>query len=257
LKITFVGTGSGKTSLNQFHSSLLISTESYNLLIDAGDGISRALLFNEINYNTVDGILITHFHPDHFSGLPSLIFQMKITDRKKPLDIFIHPSFKNVVIDFLLRSYLFPERSKFEIEYKIFNNDNIVKIEKNFSFIARKNSHLSKLGKYELSYPSISLYSASLLLESESKKIIYTSDIGSVEDIFLFKEFSSDLFICEVNHLEPSLLVEALSKIETEKIYLTHFSENNLKNLSEILASSAHEIQSKIVIAEDRLSFQI
>jgi ribonuclease BN (tRNA processing enzyme) len=101
------------------------------------------------------------------------------------------------------------------------------------------------------------LYSASLLLESESKKIIYTSDIGSVEDIFLFKEFSSDLFICEANHLEAALLVEALSQIETEKIYLTHFSENNLKILSEILASSASGIQSKIVIAKDRLSFQI
>jgi ribonuclease BN (tRNA processing enzyme) len=257
VKITFVGTGSGKTSLNQFHSSLLISSESYNLLIDAGDGISRALLFNEINFNTVDGILITHFHPDHFSGLPSLIFQMKITDRKKPLDIFIHPSFKNFVNDFLLQSYIFPERNKYEIQYKTFINDNIVKIEKNFSFIARKNSHLSKLGKYELSYPSISFYSASLLLESESKKIIYTSDIGSVEDIFLFKEFSSDLFICEANHLEPALLVEAICKIETKKIYLTHYSENNLKNLSEILASSAPEIQSKIIITKDRLSFQI
>ncbi len=257
MKITFVGTGSGKTSLNQFHSSLLISSESYNLLIDAGDGISRALLFNEINFNTVDGILITHFHPDHFAGLPSLIVQMKMANRKKPLDIFIHPSFKNVVIDFLLRSYIFPERNKFEIQYKTFNNDNIAKIGNNFSFIARKNSHLSKLGKYELSYPSISLYSGSLLLESESKKIIYTSDIGSVEDIFLFKEFSSDLFICEANHLEPALLVEAVSKIESEKIYLTHYSENNLKNLSEILASSAPEIQKKIIIAEDRLSFQI
>jgi ribonuclease Z len=257
VKITFVGTGSAKTSLNQFHSSLLISSESYNLLIDVGDGISRALLFNEINFNTIDGILITHFHPDHFSGLPSLIFQMKITDRKKPLDIFIHPSFKKVVIDFLLRSYIFPERNKFEIQYKTFNKDELVKIENDFSFIARKNSHLSGLWKYEAIYPTISFYSASLLLQSEDKKIIYTSDIGSVEDIFLFKEFSSDLFICEANHNEPALLVEAISKIETEKIYLTHFSENNLKILSEILASNAHEIQSKIVIAEDRLSFQI
>jgi len=257
VKITFVGTGSGKTSLNQFHSSLLISSESYNLLIDAGDGISRALLFNEINFNTVDGIVITHLHPDHFAGLPSLIVQMKMANRKKHLDIFIHPSFKNVVIDFLLRSYIFPERNKFEIQYKIFNNDELVKIENDFSFIARKNSHLSGLWKYEAIYPTISFYSASLLLQSEDKKIIYTSDIGSVEDIFLFKEFSSDLFISEANHLEPTLLIEAISKIETDKIYLTHFSEDNLKSLSEILASSATEIRSKIIITEDRLSFQI
>jgi len=257
VKITFVGTGSGKSSLNQFHSSLVISSESYNLLIDAGDGISRALLSNEINFNTINGILITHLHPDHFAGLPSLIVQMKIANRKKPLDIFIHQSFKNVIIDFLLRSYIFPERNKFEIQYKTFKNNQVLKIGNNFSFIAKNNSHLSKLKEYEASYPSISLYSASLLLQSEDKKIIYTSDIGSVEDIFLFKEFSSDLFICEANHNEPALLVEAISKIETEKIYLTHFSEDNLKSLSEILASSTSEIRRKIIIAEDCLSLEI
>jgi len=257
VKITFVGTGSGKTSLTQFHSSLLFSSGSYNLLIDAGDGISRALLLNKINFNTVDGILITHFHPDHSAGLPSLIVQMKMTNRNKPLDIFIHQSFKNFVNDFLLRSYIFPERNNFEIQYKTFNKDEIVKIENNFSFIARKNSHLSKLREFETKYPSVSLYSASLLLQSEDNKIIYTSDIGSVEDIFLLKEFTSDIFICEANHLEPDLLVEALSKIETGKIYLTHFSEDNLKNLSEILASNAPEMRNKIVMAEDGLSFEI
>jgi ribonuclease Z len=257
VKITFVGTGSGKSSLNHFHSSLLISSQNYNLLIDAGDGISRALLLNEINFNAIDGILFTHLHPDHFSGFPCLLIQMKIAKRKKSLDIFIHQSLKSVVEDFLLRSYIFPERNEFEIQYKTFNNDESVKIVNNFSFVARKNSHLSKLQNYQSKYPSISLYSASLLLDSEGKKIIYTSDIGSVEDISLFKEFSSDIFICEANHLTPAQLIETVKKIETGNIYLTHFLEDELKSLSEILASIAPEIRNKIIIAEDCLSFKI
>ena len=73
MKIKFVGTSSGKASLNRFHSSLLLSSENYNLLVDAGDGISRALLVNGINFNSINGIIFTHLHPDHFSGLPALI----------------------------------------------------------------------------------------------------------------------------------------------------------------------------------------
>jgi len=78
LEIKFVGTGSGKTLLKRYHSSFLIKTEAYNLLVDAGDGISRALLNQKVTFDSINGILISHLHPDHYSGLPSLIIQMKL-----------------------------------------------------------------------------------------------------------------------------------------------------------------------------------
>jgi ribonuclease BN (tRNA processing enzyme) len=98
---------------------LLFTSEKYNLLIDTGDVISRALITNGINFNSLNGILYTHLHADHFSGLPALIVQMKMMNRNEPLDIFIHESLKTVVEDFLLRSYLLPERMGFEIHTKL------------------------------------------------------------------------------------------------------------------------------------------
>jgi len=110
VKITFIGTSSGKVSLTRFHSSLVISSEKFNLLVDAGDGISRALMSSGLRFNSTNGILFTHLHPDHFSGLPALIVQMKMMNRNEPLDIFIHESLKAVVEEFLISSYLLPER---------------------------------------------------------------------------------------------------------------------------------------------------
>jgi len=257
VKITFVGTSSGKASLDRFHSSLLLSTEDYNLLVDAGDGISRALLVNGINFNSINGIAFTHLHPDHFSGLPALIVQMKMMNRKEPLDIYVHHSLKNVIEDFLLHSYLLPEKMKLEIRYRTFKDDDNVKISDNFSFLARKNSHLVELEKYKVNHPSISLYSASLLFETERKKIIYTSDISSVEDMFLFKEITSNIFISEATHLQTSILIETLSKIEAGKIYLTHFSDEDFQMISEILATLPNSLRNKIIIAVDSLSFEI
>ena len=145
MKISFIGTGSGKASLNRSHSSLLFTSEEYNLLVDAGDGISRALMSNGINFETINGILFTHLHPDHFSGLPALIVQMKIMNRNEPLDIFIHESLKAVVEESLLRTYILPDKMEFKIHYKTFTGDERFMITEEFSFLARKNSHLIKL----------------------------------------------------------------------------------------------------------------
>ena len=257
MKITFVGASSGKTSLNQFHSSLLVSSQSYNLLIDAGDGISRALLSGKIGYDSIDGIIFTHLHPDHFAGFPGLIVQMKFIKREKPLDIFIHKSLKNIIEESLLRSYLFPERIKFKINYVTFNDDELKIVAHNFSFVAKKNSHLDKLQKYSGDHKSISLYSASLSFEVEGKKIIYTSDIGSVEDIFLFNDKLSEVFICEANHIEPAKLIEVMRKIRASKIYLIHYSDNDFVKLNEILSTLDTVARNKILLADDGLSLEI
>jgi ribonuclease Z len=257
VNIKFIGTGSAKTSLDRFHSSLLFTSEKYNLLVDTGDGISRALITNGINFRSLNGILYTHLHPDHFSGLPALIVQMKLMNRNEPLDIFIHESLKTVVEEFLLRSYLLTERMGFKIHYNIFKDDERFNISENFSFIARKNTHLSYLEKFITIYPSLSLYSASFLFETNGEKIIYTSDIGSGEDLLLFKEFVPDTVICEVTHISPSAIIEKVIQINPGKVYLTHYSDDVIPVISEILATLPKNLTLKVELAVDGLSFEI
>ncbi len=257
MKITFIGTSSGKASLNRNHSSLLFTSEKYNLLVDAGDGISRALMSNGINFETINGILFTHLHPDHFSGLPALIVKMKMMNRNEPLDIFIHESLKTVIEEFLLRSYLFPERMGFEISYKTFKDDRRFIITEEFSFLARKNSHLGNLEKFRGKYPSLSLYSASFLFEEENKKVIYTSDIGSEEDLLLFRDYVADIFISETTHISPLTIIEKVLKINTGKVYLTHYSDEDIPAISEILANLPSNLKEKVKLAIDNLSFEI
>jgi len=52
MQLTFIGTGSGRTSLDRFHSSLLFTTSDKNVLIDAGDSISRALKRQQVPINS-------------------------------------------------------------------------------------------------------------------------------------------------------------------------------------------------------------
>jgi ribonuclease Z len=257
VKITFLGTSSGKTSLNRFHSSLVFSSKKYKLLVDAGDGISRALIRSGINFLSLKGILLTHLHPDHFSGLPALIVQMKMMNRNEPLDIFIHENLKTVVEEFLLWSYLLPERMGFEIHYKTFRDDERFKITEGFFLIARKNSHLSNLEKFKSKYPYLSFYSASFLFEIRNHKIIYTSDIGSEEDLLLLEEFVPDILISEATHISPSAIIEKIIKMNLGKVYLTHYSDDDIPKISEILANLPKSLKEKVNLTEDGLSFEI
>jgi ribonuclease Z len=257
VKISFIGTGSGKVSLNRNYSSLLFTSEEYNLLVDAGDGISRALISSGINFLSLNGILLTHLHPDHFSGLPSLIVQMKIMNRNEPLDIFIHESLKAVVEEFLLRTYILPDKMEFEIHYKTFADDERIMITEEFSFLARKNSHLGNLEKFKAKYPSLSLYSASFLFEAGDKKVIYTSDIGLEEDLLLFGDYVTDILICEATHISPLAIIEKIIKINPGKVYLTHYSDDDIPATSEILANLPSDLKEKVKLAIDNLSFEI
>jgi len=257
VKITFLGTSSGKTSSIRFHSSILFSSAKYNLLVDAGDGISRAFISNGIKFNSINGILFTHLHPDHFSGLPVLIVQMKMMNRIEPLQIFIHESLIEVVKEFLVRSYLLPEKMGFGIHYKTFKDDEQFNITEKFSFLARENSHLWDLEKYQIKYPSLSLYCASFLFEFEGKKIIYTSDIGSEEDLLLFNEIIPDLFISEVTHISPLSLIEKIKTIEPDMAYLTHYADEDIPILSEIMANLPISQKEKIRLVQDGISFEL
>jgi len=256
-ELVFIGTGSGKVSLNRFHSSFLILTSRYNLLIDAGDGISKALLTGEINFSSIDGILITHLHPDHYTGLAALIVQMKMCERKKHLDIIINTEHVNVIQKFILNSYLFPERMGFAIHYKSIINDELFNVNNEISFISRQNSHLvpvSGLEKYKLQSFSCS----SFLLNIENIKIHYTGDIGSKNDLLLFSDYTIDYLISEVTHIQPNDILNSYSNDALPpKIILTHITDEDINNLKELIVNLQVDLKEKFILAFDGLKITL
>lgn len=256
MQIIFLGTSSGKVSSSRHHSSILFSSGKYNFLVDAGEGISKSLMHNNISFDSVDGILITHLHPDHFAGLPGLLIQMKLNKRKNTLQIFVHKSLQYVIRDFLLNSYILPERLNFKIEYFTFEESEKIKVNEKFYFIGRKNSHLSKLESFKKIYPALNLFCGSFLFEIEGKKIVYTSDIGSEDDLAIFDDITPDVIISEANHISPQSILEKYQTLSS-RIFLTHYSDEDFQNISEILASSPESIKEKTRIAYDSQIFEI
>ncbi len=249
MKIIFVGTGSGKTSLKRYHSSLFFTFNGYNLLIDAGDGISRALINANIDFNSINGILFTHLHPDHFSGLSALIVQMKMFNRTSPLEIYIYEKHVQEVKDYLTTCNLLSEKMSFDILYNPFNDNRKFYIRQELKILPRENSHLSELKKYD-KYSNRNFYCASFLFSYGNKNLMYTADIGNKNDLELFRDFKIDILISEITHITISDLIEKLVLIDPPISYLTHITENDEVMLNNFLHNIPERL-GKIELADD------
>jgi len=226
---------------------------NYSLLVDTGDGESKALLSQNIPYSSINGILISHLHPDHFSGLGALIIQMKIEDRANPLDIFIHESLIDTIRDFIYSSYIFKEKMDFVINYIPYIYDKTYQVEKEFNFIPKPNTHLEAYKIFDRA-GKLSFSCSSFLFSFNNIKLQYTGDIGSIEDIMLFNESAPDILISEISHIDAAELINIAITMNIKKLILTHISDEDEQPLLKILSLARQDNNFEIVAAYDGLT---
>ena len=66
-------------------TQILVTEQQDSILVDAGDGCLRDLVGQRFPFDELKGILFTHEHFDHISGLYSLINFLTLLGRKEPL----------------------------------------------------------------------------------------------------------------------------------------------------------------------------
>lgn len=254
LKIKFIGTGSARTSLKRNFTSLLFQTSSENILIDCGEGISKALLQQNIELNSIDKIIISHLHSDHFAGLAGLLTNFKLSGRSKPVKIFTHELNLPFIKDFLLTALLIPERMNFEIQFEGFADNKEIFITDGLKFLTKQNSHLDKYEFYKKSY-NLPTASPSFLFTYLDKKIFFTSDIGCADDLNLFSG-NIDILLCEITHIEINQLLDEIEKLHPAKSYLIHIPEEKENEIREFLSFQSSD-QWQIKLSYDGLEVTI
>jgi len=88
LNIIFLGTGGSWPTVKRNVSSIAIKRDGEIILFDCGEGTQRQFQKSKLSYMQISKIFITHFHGDHFLGLPGLIQTMQLNDRDIPLDVY-------------------------------------------------------------------------------------------------------------------------------------------------------------------------
>src|SRR5882757_2773294 len=87
MQLRFVWCGDTLVSGGRANICFDVTGRSVNFLIDCGASSLPALKRLEIERDEIDLILITHFHCDHFAGLPFFLLDAQFSRRTRPLVI--------------------------------------------------------------------------------------------------------------------------------------------------------------------------
>jgi ribonuclease Z len=87
LSVLFLGTAGSMPTVQRAPSSLLIRRGGDRVLIDCGEGTQRQLL-RSIGLPDVEHVFLTHYHADHFLGLPGMMKTFALRGREAPLHVY-------------------------------------------------------------------------------------------------------------------------------------------------------------------------
>src|ERR671919_3146804 len=90
LSVVFLGTGGSVPSARRATACVLLRSGGSRILVDAGEGAQRQMI-NSTGLVQVDDIYVTHFHADHYLGLPGLLKTYDLMERQKPLRVIGPP----------------------------------------------------------------------------------------------------------------------------------------------------------------------
>jgi ribonuclease BN (tRNA processing enzyme) len=242
IELTIIGCGDAFANGGRFHTCFYVKSPNCNLLIDCGASAFTSLKQNGIENKDIDVILISHFHGDHYGGLPFILLDANIAKREKPLTIFSPTGGKEKIE--LLFALLYPD-SKLSEELII----NFKEYSANKVFFTRSLKVLAIPVKHkQATLPHGFRITIGSTVISYSGDTEWTSALEKLAK-------DADLFICECNfyetygegHMNYKTLTENLAKLTFKRILLTHFSDEMLENLKHI----------KIDWAVDGLKIQI
>jgi len=251
-QLQFIGTSSGITSKDRFHSSFIISSRDRVILIDAGDSVCKAILNAGYEFTDITDIILTHFHADHVSGIAPLLTQMKIAGREISLKIYTPEILENNLQFYLEMTYLFEENFGYPFEIIPITDKEYNKIGTNFNFSIIQNSHVSpkNLARAKNEIP---FYSGSLYFTVGNAEIFYTSDIGSNNDLKLYGAKKPGIFISECAHVELQDVLDEWIISGAEKLFLTHYDEDTLPIIEHFIDTAGKKYHGKIIMAVDQL----
>ncbi len=228
MQLQFGGCGDALGSGGRCNTCFHVTGAQGNFLIDCGASSLPALKRYGIARNEIDLILITHFHGDHFGGLPFLLLDAQFTRRSRPLVIAGPQGIETRLMQAM---------------EALFENSSKTKQKFDLSVIALTPEETRQFGAVKVTpFPVVhGEFGGPFLayrVEAEGRIIAYSADTEWTETLIPAAR-DADLFIAEAyyydrivkNHLSLTTLEAHLPKIRPKRLVLTHMSDDMLGRL--------------------------
>ena len=238
VQVRFLGTGDAFGHGGRLQTCILIQTTKHRILIDFGASAMISLYRYGVNPNSIDLILLTHLHGDHFGGLPFFILDAQlISKRFHPLTVVGPIGSRERIMAAM--EVMFPGSSKVKQKFDI----NIYELEAEQVW----DSHGIKVIPYPVIHPSGDP-SFALRVECDGRSIAYTGDTEWTEALIQSAR-GADLLIAEAYfykkqikyHLNFKTLMDHMDELNPKRMIITHMSQDMLDRLEYIEVESADD----------------
>ncbi len=247
MKIIFLGTNGWYSTRHANTSCILIKTDNFNLVLDAGDGLYK--LDKYIDDDKPVYIFLSHLHLDHVIGF-HILNKFRF---KKPLEIFGYIGTRQG-LNTLLQHPFTASIEELPFSLKI---------------------HEVNEGSHDIPLPFMSLLlkhadpCIGYRFSIDDKIITYCTDTGECENLYLLAS-NADLFISESSykpeqvewewpHLNPETAAMIAKRSNVKQLILTHF-DAELYNTPESKVEAenrARRLFPTTIIAHDDLELKI
>ncbi|MES2197330.1 MAG: MBL fold metallo-hydrolase [Pseudomonadota bacterium] len=238
MQLQFVGSGDAFGSGGRQNTCFHVTGDRVNFLIDCGATSLPSLKRLGIAREDIDLILITHFHGDHFAGLPFLLLDAQFARRTRPL-VIAGPQGIEARLAQVMEA-LFEHSSKTRQKFEL----TVVALtpETKFSFGAVDVTPFSVVHG-ESGGPFLAYR-----IEAEGRVIAYSADtewtetlipLGRDADLFIAEAYTYDRIV--KNHLSLTTLEAHLPKIRPKRLVLTHMSDDMLGRLETLDYATASD----------------
>ena len=108
MQIVFLGTSGSWPTPKRNVSAVAIKRGPEVVLFDCGEGTQRQFMQSPLSFMQVSRVFLSHFHGDHFLGLPGMVQSMSMNGREAPLDVYGPRGVEQLVGELLSLGYFTP-----------------------------------------------------------------------------------------------------------------------------------------------------
>jgi ribonuclease Z len=96
LDLVFLGTAGSMPTADRSPTALLLRRGGDRLLFDCAEGTQRQMLRSSVGLVELREVFVSHFHADHYLGLPGMLKTFALRGRELPLTIYGPPGLKEL-----------------------------------------------------------------------------------------------------------------------------------------------------------------
>jgi ribonuclease BN (tRNA processing enzyme) len=250
MNLIILGSGTAIPLGDRGSPSLAVMIHGRPILFDIGPGTLRQLTKVGIDYEGIERVFLTHFHPDHTADLVHLLFASRnpeVLRRRKPFKI-AGPVGTALLIAALQKTYpdwltLPPDIMGIE---EIGMGKNARRDHGDFTVITTPTDHTPASLAYRIE-------------DREGKAMVYSGDTGFCDAVVELAR-GADLFILESSfpdgseaegHLTPSLAGRMATLAGVGRLVLVHFYPECLR--TDVAAQCRRTYKGELILGEDLL----